>query len=71
MCDLKVNEAKPTSRNVFILNHFALESKKESKYDKKNLLLGFPANHWPVFESFASEKRQTGYFCTNLVLDIL
>ena len=42
MCDLRVNEAKPTSRNVFIVNHFALESKKESKYDKKTFFWDSP-----------------------------
>ena len=32
---LRVNGAKPTSRNAFIVNLFTLESENESKYDQK------------------------------------
>ena len=39
---LWVNETKLTFRNAFIFNLFALESKKESKKDKRTLIWGSP-----------------------------
>ena len=39
---LWVNETKRTFRNAFIFDHFALESKKESKKDERILLWGSP-----------------------------
>ena len=38
---LRVNETKVTSTNVFIDNHFALESEKELKNDKRSLFQDF------------------------------
>ena len=38
MRTLRLNVTKVTRRNAFTDNHFALESDKESKNDKKDLL---------------------------------
>ena len=42
MVALRVNEANLTSTNAFIVNLFALESKKESNNDKRTLLWDCP-----------------------------
>ena len=39
---LRVNETKATSRNAFIGNRFALESKKESKNEERTIFRDCP-----------------------------
>ena len=39
---LRVNEVKVTSRNAFLDHFFALEIEKDSKYDQRTLLQGYP-----------------------------
>ena len=66
---LRVNESKLTSRNAFIVNLLALESKK-IKIWLKNRLLGLVADSRPVSLPLASELRQLTFFRTTLVLAV-
>ena len=64
MRSLKVNETKLTLRNVFILDLFALEGEKESKYNERTPFLGF------VQKRLAFKRRIYASFRTILVLGI-
>ena len=64
MRNLKVNETKFTLRNIFILDLFALEGEKESKYDVRILF-------WDsVQKPLAFKRRIYASFRTILVLGI-
>ena len=64
MRSLKVNQTKLTLRNVFILDLFALEGEKESKYNEMILFCG------SVQKTLAFKRRIYASFRTILVLDI-
>ena len=64
MRSLKVNETKSTLRNIFILDLFALEGEKESKYNERIPFWDF------VKKTLAFKRRIYASFRTISVLGI-
>ena len=60
-CAQRVNETKVTSRNIFIDNLFALESRKESRNDQR--ILFWPSSARGFLTCLLTLRSQVPYIC--------